>query len=96
VGIYSHELDVIQHLSSPDLRRDPANHTIRKLVERVSDNAHTFVAILDIIRVPRDGLAFIVQEEWSSTIAHCAPCSLGGFLYAMRQCIEVCIPACSR
>lgn len=39
VGIYSHELDVVQYLSSPGLRCDPANHTIRKSLERNSDDA---------------------------------------------------------
>ncbi|KAF8590618.1 hypothetical protein K439DRAFT_104716 [Ramaria rubella] len=73
VGTLSDELDVIQYLSSPTLRCDPANHTI---------------PVLDIIEIPQDGIAFIVQEEWASSFAHSAPCSPRGFLQAMRQCIQ--------
>ena len=46
-------------------------------------------AILDLIEVPKDNLAFIVMEEWSSQLVAATPCNLGLFLDALRQCIEV-------
>ncbi|KAF8522276.1 kinase-like protein [Hysterangium stoloniferum] len=73
VNAYSHELDVIRFLTSPVLRDEPGNRTI---------------PVLDIISVPQDKVALIVQEEWSCSIERCAPCSPRAFLQAMRQCIE--------
>ena len=46
-------------------------------------------AILDLIEVPKDNIAFIVMEEWSSQLVSATPCTLGLFLDALRQCIEV-------
>ncbi|TFK76410.1 hypothetical protein BDN72DRAFT_830985 [Pluteus cervinus] len=74
VNLYSREYEVIRLLSSPPLRDDPMNHTI---------------PILDLIDVPRDRIAFIVMEEWSSQlIPDSGPCCLSLFLAALRQCIE--------
>ncbi|KAH9856970.1 kinase-like domain-containing protein [Lenzites betulinus] len=73
VHLHSREYDVIRHLSSPPLRSHPMNHCI---------------PVLDLIEVPRDNLAFIVMEEWSSQLVAETPCDLGHFLSALRQCIE--------
>ncbi|KAI0831392.1 kinase-like domain-containing protein [Trametes gibbosa] len=73
VHLHSREYDVIRHLSRPPLRSHPMNHCI---------------PVLDLIEVPRDNLAFIVMEEWSSQLVADTPCNLGLFLNALRQCIE--------
>ncbi|KAI0721006.1 kinase-like domain-containing protein [Cerioporus squamosus] len=73
VHLSSREYDVIRYLSSPPLRTHPMNHCI---------------PVLDFIEVPRDKLAFIVMEEWSSQLATDTPCHLTCFLNAIRQCIE--------
>ncbi|KAI0636880.1 kinase-like domain-containing protein [Trametes polyzona] len=73
VHLYSREYDVIRYLSSPSLRNHPMNHCI---------------PVLDLIEVPRDNIAFIVMEEWSSQLVAHTPCNLGLFLNALRQCIE--------
>lgn len=50
----------------------------------------TVTAVYDLIDIPEDHMAFIVMEQWSSQlIIHDAPCCLGLFLSAIRQCIEV-------
>jgi len=73
VNARSRELETIRCLSSAILKTDPRNHTI---------------PVLDIILVPDDGMAFIIQEEWSSSFAHCAPSTPRAFIQAMRQCLE--------
>ncbi|KAE9396077.1 kinase-like protein [Gymnopus androsaceus JB14] len=73
----SRELDIIRFLSSPKMRRQPMNHCI---------------PVHDLIDIVEDDIAFIVMEEWSSQlIIHDAPCCLGLFLAAIRQCIEHCL-----
>lgn len=54
------------------------------------------LAVLDLIEVPKDKLAFIVMEEWSAQLAADTPCSLVCFLDALRQCIEVHLLYCIR
>ncbi|KAF8654053.1 hypothetical protein AX16_003588 [Volvariella volvacea WC 439] len=74
VHLQSREYEVVRLLSTPPLRDDPMNHTI---------------PILDLIEFERDGIAFIVMEEWSSElIPDDGPCCLKLFLTALRQCIE--------
>ncbi|KAI0374986.1 kinase-like protein [Pilatotrama ljubarskyi] len=73
VHLHSREYDVIRHLSSPSVRNHPMNHCI---------------PVVDLIEVPKDKLAFIVMEEWSSQLISHTPCNLGLFLNALRQCIE--------
>ncbi|KAI0780837.1 kinase-like domain-containing protein [Trametes elegans] len=73
VHLLSREYDVIRFLSRPALRTDPMNHCI---------------PILDLIEAPREKLAFIVMEEWSSQLVADTPCNLAHFLNALRQCIE--------
>lgn len=47
------------------------------------------IAIVDLIEAPREKLAFIVMEEWSSQLVADTPCNLAHFLNALRQSIEV-------
>lgn len=50
----------------------------------------TFPAVVDLIELGVDNIAFIVMEEWSSQlIPDDGPCCLGLFFTALRQCIEV-------
>lgn len=53
--------------------------------------AHGFwnTAILDLIEVVANELAFIVMEEWSPNFIPGPPRTLRLFLGALRQCIEV-------
>ncbi|KAK0450906.1 kinase-like domain-containing protein [Armillaria borealis] len=86
----SRELEVIRFLSTSPIREHQMNHCIRAfkdpvLVPRLMQPA----AVLDLVVVPDDDLAFIVMEEWSSQlIADGGPCCLRLFLGALRQCIE--------
>ncbi|KAH9901019.1 kinase-like domain-containing protein [Cubamyces lactineus] len=73
VHLQSREYDVTRYLSRKPLRNHPMNHCI---------------PILDLIEVPKDNIAFIVMEEWSSQLVSATPCNLGLFLDALRQCIE--------
>ncbi len=69
------------------------NHLIRESQSRHAWNiftyANTTLAILGLIEVPEDNLAFIVMEEWSPQLVSDVPCTLRNFFGAIRQCIEV-------
>ncbi|KAF8636580.1 hypothetical protein AX17_003391 [Amanita inopinata Kibby_2008] len=92
VHLHSREYDIIRLLSSPPLQDDPMNHTIRPYIlhsSRLASERLQPIAVLDFIEVPKDNLAFIVMEQWSSQLIHDeAPCSLTLFLAAIRQSIE--------
>lgn len=69
------------------------NHCIRacgKLTLRSS--LIEFAAVLDLIQVHKDGIAFIVMEEWAPQHVAGTPCNLRIFLGALRQCLEVSSP----
>lgn len=91
VHLYSREYDVIRHLSSPTLRSHPMNHCIREYphLPEINKLLMPDLAVLDLIEVPRDNLAFIVMKEWSAQLVADTPCNLGLCLSALRQCIEV-------
>ncbi|KAH7889665.1 kinase-like protein [Phlebopus sp. FC_14] len=73
VHLLSRELQILRYVSSPNLQRDPMNHSI---------------PIIDFIDVPFDDICFIVMEEWSSHLLHEIPTNLRQFLSAIHQCIE--------
>lgn len=81
----------MRYLSSPLLRRDPRNHLIREWDHPflLLSILTILVAILGLIEIPKDDIAFIVMEEWSPQLVPETPCSLRLFLGALRQCIEV-------
>lgn len=92
VRLRSREFDVIRVLSTPPLRNDPMNHTIRERTHPFpspTSDSNRNPAVLDLIPVPEDDMGFIVQEEWSPQLVSSTPCSLRGLLRALRQCIEV-------
>lgn len=49
-----------------------------------------YTAVLELIEIPEDDIAFIVQEEWSSQRVSGAPCSLFSMLNGIRECLLVC------
>lgn len=50
----------------------------------------TLPAVVDLIELVVDDIAFIVMEAWSSQlITDDGPCCLGLFFATLRQCIEV-------
>lgn len=67
------------------------NHCIREYPHMPEINKLLMpdLAVLDLIEVPRDNLAFIVMQEWSAQLVADTPCNLGLCLSALRQCIEV-------
>jgi hypothetical protein len=90
VHLCSREYDVIRILSSPPLRNDPMNHTIRlSFFLLLRTCAYQPIAILDLIVATGDGLAFIVMEQWSSQLVLNDASCFVSFLSAIRQCIEV-------
>lgn len=92
VHLYSREYEVIRLLSLPPLRDDSMNHTIRKfsLLFQNFCRCNSRLAVLDMVEVYNDQIAFIVMEEWSpQLIPGNGPCCLSLFLAALRQCIEV-------
>ena len=53
-------------------------------------NLRTLPAVVDLIELVVDDIAFIVMEAWSSQlITGDGPCCLGLFFATLRQCIEV-------
>ncbi|KAJ3545170.1 hypothetical protein NMY22_g2540 [Coprinellus aureogranulatus] len=93
VNSQSREYEIVRLLSSPPLRDDPMNHTIRESSLPLSaPSSFTRVppAILDIFECAEDRIAFIVMEEWSSQLipASGGPCCPVLFLDAVRQWIE--------
>ncbi|OBZ75149.1 Sperm motility kinase W, partial [Grifola frondosa] len=85
VHLHSREYDVMSYLSKPQLRNHPMNHCIQT---NELGELTLFTAILDRIEVPKDRIAFIVMEEWSSQLIADTPCNLKLFLASLRQCIE--------
>ncbi|GJJ12123.1 hypothetical protein Clacol_006364 [Clathrus columnatus] len=43
---------------------------------------------IHIVELREESRAFIIQDEWNSSFAHCAPSTPRAFLYAVRQCLE--------
>ncbi|KAF4615322.1 hypothetical protein D9613_003077 [Agrocybe pediades] len=71
----SREFSIIRTLSQPPMVYDQMNHTI---------------PVVDLFEIPKDDIAFIVMEEWSSNLVASsgAPCCITCFLSALRQMIE--------
>jgi len=97
VHIYSREYDIIRTLSRGPQRGDPRNHTIRVYFWTKNEQSGwslicvgTLPAVVDLIELVVDDIAFIVMEAWSSQlITGDGPCCLGLFFATLRQCIEV-------
>ena len=47
------------------------------------------LAVLDLIEVHKDELAFIVMEEWPAPLTTAVPTNLGEYFNFLRHCIEV-------
>lgn len=68
------------------------NHCIREyiiLVHREGGLMRYPSAVLDLVEVPKDELAFIVMEEWPAPLTTNVPTNLGEYLNFLRCCIEV-------
>lgn len=68
------------------------NHCIREYTTIVhgAENSLMYTpAVLDLVEVLKDELAFIVMEEWPAPLTTSVPANLGEYLNFLRYCIEV-------
>jgi hypothetical protein len=82
VHLHSRELAVIRFLSTPPLRHDPMNHCIRASATALFSVSQVLImfrpspAVLDLIELHEENLAFIVMEQVSRRAIICKDSSL--------------------